>query len=231
MEILKNRQLFIQAAGIISCQEAKMLIECGFTHLGFPHFLPVNKEDTTLEKSKEIISEIKRDSIPVLITYQSKSKEIIDVLKYLNLSSVQLHGRIDVDEIAKLKEHKRDLFIIKSIIIKDDTIEDALHQVEKYESYVDSFMTDSYDPETGAEGATGKKHDWEISKIIVKKSRIPVILAGGLNLYNLAEAIKTVKPAGVDVHTGIEDKNGNKDRTKAKLFCEISRENLKLILV
>ena len=226
MEISKNKEFFIQAAGVRSSKEAKMLVDCGFTHLGFPHFLPVNKEDTTLDGSKEIIASIKNIATPVLITYQSKATEIMCTLDFLNVFCVQLHGSIKVNEIDKLKENWTDILIIKSLIIKDDSIEDALLQIENYQDHVDSFITDTYDPSTGAEGATGKTHDWEISKKIVELSEKPVILAGGLNPNNLEGAIKLVKPAGVDVHTGIEDERGNKDKTKATQFCKICRERL-----
>jgi phosphoribosylanthranilate isomerase len=51
------------------------------------------------------------------------------------------------------------------------------------------FITDTFDPSTGASGATGKTHDWDISKSLVQLSPKPVILAGGLNAENVYEAI------------------------------------------
>ncbi len=70
---------------------------------------------------------------------------------------------------------------------------------------MDAYITDTYDPVTKASGATGKTHNWEISKNLVELSAKPVILAGGLNPENVYDAILKVKPAGVDVHTGIEN--------------------------
>ena len=90
--------------------------------------------------------------------------------------------------------------------------------------YVDAFITDTFDPVTGASGATGKTHDWEISRRIVEHSRHPVILAGGLTPENVGDAIRLVRPAGVDVHTGVEDDQGRKDRRRVEAFVTRARD-------
>jgi phosphoribosylanthranilate isomerase len=208
----------IQAAGIKSIEEARMLIDCGFTHLGFPHFLPVNREDTTLSESKEIIKEVCNKASCVLITYQYKAKEIIETMKYLSVDFLQLHGKIELEEIKNIRNNNKDIRIIKSLIIRDDNKIFPIDEINEYEDQVDYFITDTYDPKTGAEGATGKTHDWNMSREIVIYSKKPVILAGGLTPDNISDAIRVVKPFGVDVHTGIEDDIGNKDRDKACLF-------------
>jgi phosphoribosylanthranilate isomerase len=210
----------IQAAGIKSVDEARMLIDSGFTHLGFPHFLPVNKEDTTLDESREIINHIKNRVIPVLITYQSNTEEIVKTLNFLDINHVQLHGKIGFAEIKKIRRYRSDLILIKSIIVRKDNVEDLLREVKIYQDHIDHFITDTFDPETGAEGATGKVHDWSVSRSIVEESKKPVILAGGLNHGNVSEAINYVKPSGVDVHTGIEDRYGNKDKLMSEKFVQ-----------
>ena len=83
---------------------------------------------------------------------------------------------------------------------------------------VDGFITDTYAPETGASGATGRTHDWTVSRGLVQLSPKPVILAGGLTPTNVRQAIAEVRPAGVDVHTGVEDASGRKDRAKVLAF-------------
>ena len=83
---------------------------------------------------------------------------------------------------------------------------------------MDAFITDSFDPDTGAIGATGKVHDWQVSARLVDLSPRPVILAGGLNPDNVRNAIIQVRPAGVDVHTGIEGSDGRKRRDLVERF-------------
>ena len=71
-------------------------------------------------------------------------------------------------------------------------------------------------------GGTGKTTDWEIARGIVKKSKLPVILAGGLNPENIEEAIKKVKPFALDINSGVESKPGKKDRNRIeKLMNQI----------
>ena len=90
--------------------------------------------------------------------------------------------------------------------------------------YVDAFITDTFDPVTGASGATGKTHDWTISRRLVELSTKPVILAGGLTPANVGEATRVVKPAGVDVHTGVEDENSRKNPYLVARFVHEARK-------
>ncbi|MFZ0390218.1 MAG: phosphoribosylanthranilate isomerase, partial [Calditrichia bacterium] len=80
-----------------------------------------------------------------------------------------------------------------------------------------------YDVKSGASGATGKTHDWEISRRLREISPLPLILAGGLNQKNVSEAIRQVQPAGVDVHTGVENSQGLKDEKRLQQFVRESR--------
>lgn len=89
--------------------------------------------------------------------------------------------------------------------------------------HVDAFITDTYDPATGASGATGKTHDWEVSRRLVALSPRPVLLAGGLVPGNVARAIHAVRPAGVDAHTGVEGPDGRKDSARVRAFVAAAR--------
>ena len=84
-------------------------------------------------------------------------------------------------------------------------------------------LTDTFDPVSGASGATGQVHDWAISRQIVVLSPKPVILAGGLNPENVASAIDAVRPAGVDVHTGLEGPDGRKRSDLTARFVAAAR--------
>ena len=92
--------------------------------------------------------------------------------------------------------------------MRDDNSQALVDDVARLAPLVDCFITDTFDPSTGARGATGKTHDWAVSRRLVEASPKPVILAGGLHPGNLGEAVRGVRPAGVDVHTGIEEPDG-----------------------
>ena len=209
---------FIQIAGVIDKEEANMLVEAGVRFLGFPLRLPVNKEDISEKDAAEIISELPKSVSGVLITYLDKAEEIKSLSNKIGVKIIQLHGDISLSELIKLKEIFHESRIIKSLIVGKDTNKKLLETITKLEKYVDAFITDTYNPQTGATGATGITHDWEISRTLVKRSNKPVILAGGLTPNNVCDAILKVKPAGVDTHTGVEDNVGRKDKIKVSRF-------------
>jgi phosphoribosylanthranilate isomerase len=131
---------------------------------------------------------------------------------------VQLHGPIAAEELAKIRSAWPALVVIKSLIVRGDNLDELKELIAASAPYVDAYITDSFDTQSGAEGATGKTHDWAIDRALVEQSPKPVILAGGLNPDNVREAILTVRPFGVDVHTGIEGADGRKDAELTRRF-------------
>lgn len=219
----------IQIAGIIDKEEASLMMKLGVDYLGFPLRLPVNKEDLTEEEAKEVIKIISPPHKSVLITYLNIADEIISFCDKLNVKIIQLHGDISLDELVRTKSLRPDIEIIKSLVVASDNYNKLVKMVEEYSPYLDAFITDTFDPSTGAEGATGKTHDWSISRKLVELSSKPVIIAGGLNHKNVKQAILEIKPAGVDVHTGVELPNGRKSEELVKKFIEESKEGFRLI--
>ncbi len=209
---------FIQIAGVKNLAEAEMLISKGVRFIGFPLRLTVNAEDTTEAEAGDIIAKIRDKSFPVLITYLSNADEIIEFCNYLDVEIVQLHGDVEVDELAKLKLFAPKIKVIKSLVVKKDNIGELRKIILQTQNYVDAYITDTYDPVTGAEGATGKTHDWKISKHLISFTEKPVILAGGLNADNVFSAVIEVEPSGVDSHTGVENAAGEKDPEKVEAF-------------
>jgi len=217
---------FIQIAGIKDKKEAQTLVLSGAKYLGFPLRLSVHEEDITDAEAADIISELPDGVNPILITYLSVADEIAELGDYLGVSYVQIHGDIDLSEIQKLRRLRPNWFIIKSLIVNKYSYDELLEMGNLFSSYVDAFITDTYDPETGASGATGKTHDWDISRKLVIDLDKPVILAGGLNQDNVIDAINIVRPAGVDTHTGLENSSGRKDNNKVKAFISKAEEAL-----
>jgi len=224
-----TQKRIIQIAGIIDEDEAKMVLDAGATHLGFPFRLDFNQEDLTEEYAAQIINNLKISDEAVLITYLDKSDEIIKLADYLGCKTVQLHGPISLRELEKLRNDAPQLGIWKSLVVKNDNADELTNLVRSMENLVDAFITDTFNPETGASGATGKTHDWRVSKKITELSKKPVIIAGGLNPDNVFDAIIQIKTFGVDVHTGIENADGRKDPDKVKAFINESNRGFRMI--
>src|ERR1043166_5431806 len=167
--------------------------------------------------------------IGVLITYLDEASEIAAFCHALGARIVQLHGDIPLDELKRLKILDPNLTVIKSLVVGmgENEVLEAL--VRELSPFVDAFITDTYDPKTGASGATGKTHDWRVSRRLVELSTRPVILAGGLTPENVKRAILEVQPAGVDSHTGVEDSSGRKNREKVQKFLSEGYEAFALV--
>ena len=213
----------VQVAGVIDHDEATLLLECRVRYLGFPLRLPVNREDLTEAATAAIIRSLRLPARAVLITYLVEADEIRQFCHTLGARIVQLHGDVPVSEIGRLRAIDPSLTILKSLVVGLHPMPVLERTVAELAPLVDAFITDTFAPETGASGATGRTHDWALSRRLVERSPRPVILAGGLTPGNVRQAIREVRPAGVDVHTGVEDASGRKSRAKVMAFVAEAR--------
>ena len=219
----------IQIAGVIDAAEAQMLQRCGVRYLGFPLRIPVHREDLTEREAAAIIGSLTPPVFGVLITYLYEATEIAAFCHALGAPIVQIHGDIDRDELKRLKSLDPNLTVIKSLVVgmSDHKVLEAT--LRKLSPFVDAFITDTFDPKTGASGATGKTHDWRVSRRLVQLADRPIILAGGLTPVNVKKAILEVGPTGVDSHTGVEDSTGRKSREKVQKFLSEANEAFDLV--
>lgn len=208
----------IQIAGIKDLAEAQQLIQLGCHALGFPLRLPINQADQTEAKAAEIIKTLPPNIHSILICYETQANEIQKFASFLGTSIVQLHNQITLKELKKLRLIAPELIIIKSLIVRTNNTPELELQIQEQSSWVDLFITDSHNPITGADGATGLTHDWRISQHLIKICPKPIILAGGLTPGNVVQAIEQVRPFGIDVHTGIEGPDGYKSSTLTQEF-------------
>jgi phosphoribosylanthranilate isomerase len=213
----------VQIAGIRSLEEARMLLEAGVDWLGFPLRLDIHPEDLPAEEVSGIIASLGFGNRAVLITYLGDATEIAGLAAMLGCRRVQLHGDITVGEVRRLKNSDPGLFLIKSLVVRPGNLDELAGIIGDFGPLVDAFITDTWDPKTGASGATGRTHDWDASRRIVESSAKPVILAGGLTPDNVGRAIVQVRPAGVDAHTGVEGADGMKDPVLVRAFVEEAR--------
>jgi phosphoribosylanthranilate isomerase len=219
---------FIQAAGVRDAAEARMLARAGFTHLGFPLRLPVHAPDLTEAEAREVIRGLDPGVGTVLVTYLAEPEEILELGDYLGVGWVQLHGDLDPKAAAALRAARPGMGLIKSLVVgrgRDAGLPDL---ARKFAPHVDAFITDSFDPASGACGATGRTHDWAVSRMLARQCGRPLVLAGGLGPDNLEAAVAAVRPAGVDAHTGLEAPDGRKDPDRCRRFAALARVALAL---
>lgn len=204
----------VKICGITSLEDAKMAVAAGADALGFLVDIKGAKNSIGSATASAIISQLPPFVSSVAVTTETDAKAILRIIKNARANTIQLQGKVTPDTVRAIK-----VFFVKVYVAIHVTDESAIEEAKKFEDSADAIILDSTD-KTGALGGTGKTHNWEISRRIVESVSIPVILAGGLNPENVAEAIRKVRPYAVDVQSGVSNPDGTKNTEKVKLFIE-----------
>jgi phosphoribosylanthranilate isomerase len=201
----------VKVCGITNLSDAMYAVECGADAIGFVFY---QKSPRFVGKinAKEIISKLPPFISTVGVFVNQKIEDIIETVQGCSLNIIQLHGDESPDYCSKMP-----VMIIKAIRIKDGA---SLKKMPDYSTEqgrrVSAFLLDSFSENDY--GGTGKIFNWELA--IGAKEYGRIILSGGLNPDNVREAIEKVRPYGVDVSSGVEEREGKKDRGKVKAFIE-----------
>lgn len=206
----------IKICGITSVYDGRMVSSFPIHAIGL-NFVKRSPRRISMRTTKEIIDKIPPFVRPVLIFENEKISEVMYICDSLSINTIQLHGEEPVSYCHDLKRFNKSLKIIKAFPTK----EASASLLNTYRRVCDAFLLDSYDRKDEM-GGTGRPSDWSVAQEIVTKSKLPIILAGGLNPYNISSAIKRVKPHGIDINSGVESRIGKKDKSMMeKLFSEL----------
>lgn len=208
----------IKICGLTNLADLKTVTDLGADAVGFITGVPASPRNISLEMAKTLIKKTPLFTKSVLVMVPRNMEWAIKICRDLKPDAVQIHGeQIDIDEFGREEPNPS---IIKAVNMSDSgAISAALRAAE----HCDAVLLDS---STGNNlGGTGNVHNWDQSRQIVDEIKPrPLILAGGLNPDNVAEAIRIVKPYAVDVCTGTERCPGIKDSDKVREFIYKVRE-------
>lgn len=193
----------IKICGITNTDDAMAAVDLGADALGF-NFYKKSPRYIDPQKAAEIITQLPPFIVPVAIFVNEREDRILETLKTACIHGVQLHGDETPEFCQRFGNH-----VIKAFQVKD---KESLKHMSHYR--VSAYLLDSY--REGLRGGTGTTFDWHLA--VVAKTFGRIILAGGLNPDNVAEAVKLVQPYGVDVTGGVEREQGIKDHGKLKKF-------------
>ncbi|ASL63968.1 phosphoribosylanthranilate isomerase [Bacillus thuringiensis] len=199
----------VKICGITDVETAKSACEYGADALGF--VFAESKRKITPKRAKEIIQELPANVLKIGVFVNESVEVIQKIADECGLTHVQLHGDEDNHQIRRLN--------IPSIKSLGVTSESDMKNAQGYEA--DYILFDS--PKEKFHGGNGKTFSWELLGHMPKESREKTILAGGLNVLNIEEAIRTVRPYMVDVSSGVEIE-GKKDVEKIKQFIIKAKE-------
>lgn len=193
----------IKICCISSIEEASLAIRYGANAVGLVGPMPSGPGPIEIELIKEIASTIPPGVSSFLLTSETSAEGIIEMYVKTSVQVLQL-----VDEVEDVNVYeivRRKIPHVRLVQVIHVTGSEAIDESLRVAPHVDALLLDSGNPKLLIKelGGTGRVHDWSISGKIVMKSNKPVFLAGGLNPRNVAAAISTVQPFGVDVCSGL----------------------------
>ena len=199
----------VKVCGITNLDDALAAVEYGADYLGF-NFYPPSRRCITPEQAHDIMARLPEDVAKFALFVNEPEETIRRVLAAgggAGFSGVQLHG----EESAEFCRGW-DLTVIKAFRVKDRV---SLRAMENFPA--DYYLVDTYAP---GYGGSGEAFPWSWLEGLRSEK---LILAGGLHTGNVAEAIRQVRPYGVDVCTGVEAAPGVKDHEKLKAFISAAK--------
>ena len=206
----------IKVCGNRSLEDVKYSISCGVDAIGVISGIRYTSEDAVDPKTANALLR----SIPpfistVLVTHLNDCSEILQLHSAIPTQVIQLQDHVEQSTYSEIYKASPGIKIIQAIHVENEF---SIRRAEEICQFVDAILLDSRSEERI--GGTGKTHDWRISAQIVKTIPKPVILAGGLDPDNIGDAIRSVHPYAVDVNSGLDDLEGNKDLKKIKSFVQ-----------
>lgn len=199
----------IKICGITNLDDAMAAAEAGANAVGFMFYEP-SPRYVSIEAAERIASQLPPWVMRVGVFVNADTKYVVTAMTRCILQMLQFHG----DEPPEFCR-QFGAMSMKAFRIKDA---DSLHLLPCY--HTDAYLLDSY--VAGKHGGTGEKFNWDLA-LQAKELGRPIFLAGGLTPDNVADAVRTVRPFGIDVSSGVESAPGRKDHVKIRDFIQAAR--------
>jgi phosphoribosylanthranilate isomerase len=222
-------RLRIKVCCIGSVEEAFLAIAAGADALGLVAAMPSGVGSISDPRIAEIAASVPPQISTFLLTPEITATGISAHVRATRPTTVQVASHIELRESAELATLEPNVRRVQVIHVEGPG---ALDLIPYYAPHVHAFLLDSGSPGAAVPelGGTGRTHDWAISAAFVKASPRPVFLAGGLNAKNVCEAIKVVRPFGLDLCSSVRT-NGKLDPDKLDAFFAAVRATDHLLSV
>ena len=198
--------MFVKICGITNEEDALLAVAMGADAVGFV-FAPSPRQ-IAVTQARDIARRLPPEVMTVGVFRDEASRRVVDMVNAAGLHAVQLHGHETPAEGRWIRQRVQ--FLIQAFPAGDRMLE----RVDDYEA-ADAVMLDSPRP------GSGEVFDWLLAGGLPIGRRL--ILAGGLTPDNVAEAIRRIRPWGVDVSTGVERQPGHKDASKVMRFVNSAK--------
>ena len=210
----------VKICGITQPEWARVAAEAGADAVGL--VFAESPRRVTPTEAAGIVDALPPWVSPVGVFVDADPAVVRDVAAEVGLAVVQLHGDEPPEVLGQLGRLK----VIKALgIASDDDLQAARQwhrQAERLGRVPDAYLVDAR-VAGGPKGGTGRPADWALAARMVQEGFGPLILAGGLGPGNVAEAVRVVRPWGVDGASGTEAEPGRKDPDKIRAFIDAAR--------
>jgi phosphoribosylanthranilate isomerase len=210
----------VKVCGITSAEDARLAVELGARMLGF-NFYPRSPRYLSPAAAGPLVAALPPEVVAVGVFVNASVEEIAGAVRASGIGAAQLHGEESEEFSRELRRRVPGVRIIKAVATGTEF---AAERAVRFPA--DALLIDAA---CDGFGGSGLRADWKLARRTAELLRgaaeqaTALILAGGLNAENVAEAIAAVEPAAVDVCSGVEAAKGRKDQQKLRDFFDAVR--------
>ena len=217
---------WVKICGTTNLEDALLAVDAGADALGFI-FYQKSPRRIEVEAAREIVRKVPDRTDKVGVFVDQSLERISEIVNYAGLTAAQIHGKNPtVTALTSAGTKKKATALEKLIfVLAADTLSEGGFEISaETKKQAFAFLLDS--GSTASPGGTGKTFDWEKTRSAIQELSflVPIIVAGGLNPGNVAEAMRVFQPFGVDVASGVESAPGKKDAQKVRDFVTAVRK-------
>jgi phosphoribosylanthranilate isomerase len=198
-----NNLFEIKVCGVNDEVSMNTALKCKVDYIGLV-FYPNSPRNVSINFSRELLKSRNKTTKIVALTVDPNDDFLNEIKKIVNPDYIQLHGKESANRCFAIK-NQLNIPLIKGMNVKNKV--DLLKTSKKFEDICDILLLDA--PSEALPGGNGKKFDWDILKDF--KSKKKWMLAGGLNIENIENAIYITKAPAIDISSGLEIRKGIKD--------------------
>ena len=204
--------MHVKICGITRPEDAELAVSLGAWAIGLI-FHPASPRAVDPAVAAEIGAAFHRRAEVCGVFVNRPLDEVAELADVCGLTMLQLHGD-EGPEYCAAAARRTGAKIMKAARVKDAAALQALNAFRR----VDFHLVDAHHPDLF--GGTGETFDWQLLR--ARRSKVPLVLSGGLTPDNVAEAVQTARPWGVDSASGTEASPGVKDPAKVEAFFRAS---------
>jgi len=203
----------VKICGITREADREVAVDAGADALGFIVDVAVETpREIPPSRARDLVAGVPPFVTTVLVTMPESVQAAVALQDHVGADAVQVHATLDPGEVGALGE-RLDADVLAAV--------DPDADLAAYADTADALLVDSIDESGG--GGTGETVDWAATRETASDLDAPVVLAGGLTPENVAEAVETVAPYGVDTASGVEREGGIKDHDAVRAFVANTR--------